>query len=277
MKILFISDLDGTLLNENAELSPTSAYLLNSLIEEGMYFTAATARTEATAVKILEKLNVNVPAVLMNGVVVYDIKKREYEKINYIGEKGRSALVSAAAEFDLRGFMYVIENGMLSVYYENADEPHAREFIEERRVKYGKKFTRLSSFSECMEMNTVYFSVADKEENLREARERLAECDELRVEFYRDVYNEAFWYLEVCSAEASKYNAVMYLREKYSFDRVVSFGDNLNDLPLFRASDECFAVLNAKPEIKAAAHGITGANTEDGVARFLTEVFKSVR
>lgn len=273
MKTLCISDLDGTLLNRDAVLSEESANMLNTLIDSGMYFTVATARTDATVVKILEKLKVNIPAVLMNGVVLYDLKKHDYVEVNAISEKGRARLLQTAAEFDLRGFLYVIENGSMSTYYENADEPHAREFIEERRVKYGKIFTRVNSFSKCADTNAVYFSVADKHEKLRETRDRLTECDDLRVEFYRDVYNENFWYLEVCSKNASKYNAVMYLREEYGFDRVIGFGDNLNDLPLFRASDEAYAVANAKEEIKDAAHGVIGSNTENGVAQFLFRAF----
>ena len=42
-----------------------------------------------------------------------------------------------------------------------------------------------------------------------------------------------------------------------------------NDLPLFQAADESYAVANAVPELKAAASGIIPSNEEDGVARWL--------
>ncbi|MBQ5325810.1 MAG: HAD hydrolase family protein, partial [Oscillospiraceae bacterium] len=43
MKTLYISDLDGTLLNSDAEISSFTANALNSLIEKGLLFSYATA------------------------------------------------------------------------------------------------------------------------------------------------------------------------------------------------------------------------------------------
>jgi len=80
--------------------------------------------------------------------------------------------------------------------------------------------------------------------------------------------------MEVSSAKASKYNAVMFLRRKYGFDKIVGFGDNLNDLPLFRACDETYAVENARDEVKSAATGIIPSNTENGVALKISDLVK---
>ena len=38
---------------------------------------------------------------------------------------------------------------------------------------------------------------------------------------------------------------------------------------MFRVADECYAVANARPELKAAATGVIGSNVEMGVPRFL--------
>ena len=86
-----------------------------------------------------------------------------------------------------------------------------------------------------------------------------------------DTYSPDFWYLEAFSAEASKQNAVTYLRETYGYKRVVGFGDNLNDLPMFAACDVRVAVENAKPDVIAAADQICGANDRNGVAKWLEE------
>ncbi|MBQ1954135.1 MAG: HAD hydrolase family protein, partial [Clostridia bacterium] len=54
MKTLYAADLDGTLLLPGAVLSPFSRSVLFSLTSSGVLFTAATARTPATVVNILE-------------------------------------------------------------------------------------------------------------------------------------------------------------------------------------------------------------------------------
>ena len=50
---------------------------------------------------------------------------------------------------------------------------------------------------------------------------------------------------------------------------MVSFGDAINDLRMFECSDECYAVENAVPELKAAATGVIKSNEADGVAQWL--------
>ena len=49
------------------------------------------------------------------------------------------------------------------------------------------------------------------------------------------------------------------------------FGDGINDLEMFEVADECYAMSNAEPELKAAATKIIESNDNDGVARWLAE------
>ena len=85
MKRLFISDLDGTLLNSKVEISEKTAEIINKAIEEkGISFTVATARSYLTAVELTKKIKINAPMVLMNGVFIYDREKDEYIKYEKI-------------------------------------------------------------------------------------------------------------------------------------------------------------------------------------------------
>ena len=70
---------------------------------------------------------------------------------------------------------------------------------------------------------------------------------------------------------ATKANAVLKLKELWGCDRVISFGDAVNDIPMFRISDECYAVENAVDALKAMADGIILGNDADGVAAWLKE------
>ena len=45
----------------------------------------------------------------------------------------------------------------------------------------------------------------------------------------------------------------------------------MNDIPMFRISDECYAVENACDELKELATGIIGKNDNDSVALWLAE------
>lgn len=273
MKTLYISDLDGTLLNTGAEISEFTEKTLNKLIEKGLNFSVATARTNATVVQMLKNVNINIPVILMNGVASYDLKREKYVDIRPISEKGKKTLFDTIAKYIKSGFVYSIENDVLYALYENTDSPNAIAFMQEREKKYNKKFTKVNSFYDCLNRNIVYYSIDDKKEKLEKAYSELKKCPDLRIEFYRDIYNTDHWYLEVCSNDASKKNAVLALKEKYSFEKVISFGDNLNDIPMFEASDESFAVMNAKDEVKRNATGVIESNNDNGVAKYIEKVF----
>ncbi len=269
MKTLYISDLDGTLLNKNAEISDYTAEKLNVLIGQGLNFSVATARTNATVVQMLKNININIPVVLMNGVAVYDLKSNHYVNVCPISISGKNFLFDVIKNHIKTGFIYSIDDDTLSTYYENTDSPNALAFIEERQKKYNKKFIRVESFETCINKNIVYYSIDDTAEKLIPAYEKLKQCTALRVEFYRDIYNTDHWYLEVCRSDASKKNAVITLKNMFGFEKVVCFGDNLNDLPMFEASDEAYAVMNAKDEVKAKADGVIASNTDNGVVKYL--------
>ncbi len=274
METLFISDLDGTLLGSDALLSEETIKGLNTLIDSGVNFTVATARTNATVVQMFKDVNLKLPVILMNGVAIFDISNKNYIATENISPRGKNVLIKAVREHLTDGFFYCIDNNTLSVYYEKADSPAAQKFIEERERVYGKKFTKVKSFEECKDKTIVYFSIDAEKEKLEKAYNIIKECTELHPEFYRDIYNTDHWYLEVCSHTASKKNAVKRLRNLLGAEKVISFGDNLNDIPMFEASDESYAVANAKDEVKQKANGVIESNINNGVVKFIKKNFE---
>lgn len=276
-RTLYISDLDGTLLSPDIELTPYTRSVINAFTDGGGLFSVATARTAATVGKLLEGVSMNIPAVLMNGVCLYDTQNRRYTRVNYIGQAQAEALCGVVHEYSLSGFLYFINDNKLSTCYENVTSPNAIAFMTERIEKFGKIFTKTEDFSALELERAVYYSVSDREDKLRPAYEALCRAAGLHIEFYRDIYNADFWYLEVCSDKASKKNAVMQLRRDFGFAHVVCFGDNLNDLPMFEACDERYAVENAHSDVKIKADAVIRPNYDDGVARFLAARMNTTR
>lgn len=267
---LFVSDLDGTLLDKNAQLSEYSLQVLNELIDKGMNFTVATARTFATVSKILSGLKLNTPVILMNGVLICDVQNGEYVFKAAIERNAVEKIVSAIHNHKLYGFMYTVDNNDMVAYFEKIATSAMRSFYEERKYKYYKSFSQVQNFLSVTE-DIVYFSLLNTKENLLPLYEEISNIHGVEAVFYRDVYSENLWYLEAFSDKASKKNAVIFLKNNYNYDKVVCFGDNLNDIPLFQAADKCCAVANARQELKSLADQVIGSNAENGVAEFLKQ------
>ena len=72
MKTLYVSDLDGTLLNTQARISPRSLEIINRLAAEGMPFTYATARSLSSASVVTRGLSARIPVIVYNGAYIME-------------------------------------------------------------------------------------------------------------------------------------------------------------------------------------------------------------
>jgi 5-amino-6-(5-phospho-D-ribitylamino)uracil phosphatase len=271
MKTLFISDLDGTLLQPNVELSRRTIDILKECIGQGMLFSVATARSIASVKPILREVPVFVPVILMNGVCIYDLARNEYLKVETLSKESIKSLMEVITEYQLKGFAYTIKDGIMSTYYEELSHDGLKNFYQERVDLYQKRFTQIDHFSELIDEPLIYFSLLDLHDKLVPIHDIINGIPDLNCVFYKDNYSPDLWYLEIYHKTASKYHGVQFLRSYLNLDRIVCFGDNRNDLPLFEASDYKIAVGNAVPDLKEKADCIIGCNYEDGVAQWLMD------
>lgn len=274
MKRLFVSDLDGTLLNSKAEISDTTARIINQGIASGMDFTISTARTPTTALKIVEKLNIKLPVMLMNGVLIYDMASGRCLQKAVLDETVVMVLLGLIKLKGLSCFLYALEDGQFRAYYDSVESTSLNYFRNERIMKYNKKFTEVEDLSLIAGNDIIYCVLREPKERLEGLYRELSVVKGVKAEFYPDVYNDTYYMLEIYSEQASKKEALSYLRTTRHYDSVICFGDNLNDKALLEASDYFYAVSNAHPEIQNMADSVIPSNDEDGVARFIEQMIK---
>ena len=267
-KTLYISDLDGTLFDNSGNLPEGTADVINGLTGRGMCFTFATARSPYTALPLTSRLRVNVPCVMFNGVLIYDTVRREYVVKHRIPEDSARLIAQAYKSCGTNCIIYKFVEGVLSACYSELSPQVMRDFAQERINHYGKPFVRFDDITEAADGDALFFTTVGERSKVEPVRDIVKDIPGVGYAFYEDTYTGA-WYLEVFSSDATKAGGVRYLRERYGFDRVVVFGDNLNDLPMFEEADVRVAVANARPEVIAAADFTAPANTEDGVAEWL--------
>lgn len=69
-RTLYVTDLDGTLLNTEERINPYSIDTINSLVEKGMLFTYAIARSLSSASIVAKGLSTNIPVIVYNGTFI---------------------------------------------------------------------------------------------------------------------------------------------------------------------------------------------------------------
>ena len=298
-KMLYVSDLDGTLLNSDALLNEDVPERLNRLIDKGLCFTVATARTYATVNSIVKDVHLTYPMILMNGVMLYDPVSKSCINAEIIERDSVEYILKGRKKFGVTGFAYALspeisedcsKSGETSVvdsagrvgksgrkmatYYEKIATQHMEKFYTERRDLYHKPFSKVERLEDISGEDIIYFSICYEEEVLRPFYEYLKKDERLNLNFYKDVYGDGLWYLEISHKNASKYYGIQKLRKLLHPAAITGMGDNLNDIPLFEACDRSCAVGNAHKEVKERADYILDTNLNAGVVKFLEKEMK---
>ena len=271
---LYVSDLDGTLLNTEKKISAYSKKELNKLIDKGLDFTIATARTPATVVDILEGINIKLPVTLMNGVIIYDLKDNKYIDIKEVDNSTVDIIIDIFEKLDKQVFIYAIKNNHLFVYHKEIINDYEQKYFDERCHKPLKTFVKVDNYKEALKGSKVInFVILDNIETVKKLHDKVRNIEGLIAEYHQDIYGDGHYFYEIYSKKASKANGIKYLQKYVDSTEIISFGDNLNDLPMFEISTECYAMGNGVDALKKMATCTIGDNNSDSVVKFIKDRF----
>lgn len=269
MKTLYVSDLDGTLLNREARLSPATAAALNRLIGEGLPFTFATARSLHSARVVARDLSVRLPVIVYNGAFLQDARTGEVLSCVSFSKAERETLVGLLERYPASALTYALTDGQERVSWLPVRVNEGVQYYLDSR-KGDRRFRAVNTERALYQGEIFYITCIGEQEELLPLYEAVRGDARFYATLQQELYREEYW-LEIMPAGATKAHGVRKLCKRMGFDRVVSFGDAINDLRMFAVSDECYAVENAVPELKAIATGIIQSNEADGVAKWLAE------
>lgn len=276
-EILYVTDLDGTLLQPDVTVSPRSREMLTKLLRQGLPLTVATARTSFSVMPILQGLPMQLPLILQNGAVLHDPVRDRIVHAAVIAPEAYLQVCALYADAGFNGFVFCAPAEHLECCYTQLTTPHMQRYYQERRDKYDKPFVQVDALTGLTSRNPVFLSLNAPKAQLDPVYKALQTIGGISVAYYRDVYEPEIWYLEVSAPEASKYHGILKLKEMTGAKHVIGFGDNYNDLPLFKACDTKIAVNNAAEELKSLADTVIGRNTEDAVAEYLQIHYQTVK
>jgi len=267
-KTLFISDLDGTLLDKEGFITDYTADLLNRLIAGGMNFTIGTARSLVTAADIMNKVNLKIPAVLSNGIMLYDMQSQQPLLVHYLPKEKTSQIFNLFEQYHLVPMAYLLEGNEITLRYKPNNTSEQNKFIADRRRKF-KDIIEIEHQTE--QDNMMLINIVDRYGPLKNIHEAIEDIEGISSVFYRNSYNDDY-FLEIFSHKAGKRNTSLYLKDLLGMERIVAFGDEDNDLELLKDADLGVVVENGSAAAKKAADIIIGSNFENSVADYINRV-----
>lgn len=277
---LVVTDMDGTLLNEDKEVPDSFWPVVNQLLERGVHFAPASGRQYATLAHQFSPIANRIPIIAENGN--YVACSGETVSVTSIDHGVVKQLVHEIRRFNEsrveqeRTPLSVIICGAASAYVEffpshfGIAESVQRSQFEEAS-KYYLKLQKVDDVIDAAaEDDIVKVAIFDPYDVEDETAPRLrAVSDELRA-----VVSGAHW-LDLIDSSTNKGTALGELQKALGVakEETLCFVDYLNDLELIDYSGRSFAMENGHPEIKCRATDIAPTNAEEGVIVTLKALF----
>jgi len=269
--LLYVSDLDGTLLDMHGNFPRAWVDRLNRLIDRGLKFTIATARNYDSAHPILHEVNLQLPVILFNGAYLTHFKTGEnLEQSNYIRRDVAYELLELTAPLEQDPFVYTFDERH-RLYYRNAVNEGSQAYLKslegDGRLQYVDEyqFTDGEQIAGLLLIDTPAVLAPVN----RQLRERFP--DNLNLYFAKDIAHPKFHWLQMFHHHADKGKMLRTLSQHLDtpLEQIVVFGDYLNDLEMFEIAGKAIAVGNALPEVQSFAHQVIGTNSEGAVLNYL--------
>lgn len=268
MKTLYITDLDGTLLDSTPKTSEYTNATINSLLDQGAVISYATARSLTTTKLVTNGLMIKHPLVVHNGVFVTDPDGTVLHK-NIFTKAEAKEILDTILEHEVNPVVFsLIESKQKFMYQKEKLNIPTTQFINKRSTD--PRNLPVNSKNELYNGETYYFTLIGDENKTNTLYELFK--DRFQCYFQRDMYSGDYW-LEITSKTATKATAVKQLAKMLNCDRIVAFGDGINDIEMFSIADEAYAVENAVEDLKAKSTAIIGKNTDDGVAKWIKTIY----
>lgn len=267
-RTLYISDLDGTLLNSNSVISENSVEIINRIIDRGALFSIATARTPATVDGLMSRINGNLPYIVMTGASMWNGKmiNRHYMKV----ERMR-LLRQICHEYGIDPFFYTYNDSenVIEAFHSPNFTDYDRNFYEQRVNAPHKKFSLTEDIPEEAQHKTMLMFATADYEKVEKAYIKAKSLLSCSMTCYRDIFDPSVGFLEVMAAGVSKAAAVKELAESVNAEEIIVFGDSPNDLSMRDVATKFIAPENASPEVLAVADAVIGNNNDDSVAKYI--------
>lgn len=257
---LLVLDVDGTLLNDEKEITPRTLAALLKVQQMGVHIVLASGRPTYGILPVAKKLELgNYGGYILsynggqiinaqNGEVLFE-RRINPEMLPYLEKKARKS-----------GFTLLTydEDRIIT---DHADNAHVQEeaLLNGMRIEEETEFSIAIDFapSKCMLVSDDEQALIGLEEHWRK-----------RLNGTLDVFRSERYFLEVVPCSIDKANTLGILMEKLKVkaEEVMAIGDGVCDFSMIQMAGLGVAMGNAQDSVKICADMITASNEEDGVA-----------
>jgi len=252
---LMLSDVDGTLVTGDKQLTDASVRAVRRLRDAGIMFAVTSGRPPRGMEMLIAPLQLETPIAAFNGGMFVDDSMQVLDQravpahvvpdvVSMLEREGLDAWVYRGADWLVR----------------DAGGAH----VDREAATVGFRPTVVDTFDGIVDNVAKVCGVSDDHDLVarveNDARERFGD--------HVSASRSQPYYLDVTHPDANKGGVVAYLSSRFGIPvaQIATIGDMPNDVLMFAVSGLSIAMGNASGDVQRAARRVTTSNDDDGFA-----------
>jgi Cof subfamily protein (haloacid dehalogenase superfamily) len=252
---LLLSDVDGTLVTPEKELTPRTIEAVKALRDADVLFAITSGRPPRGMEMLVEPLALGTPIAAFNGGLMVE-PDLEVVSQRLVPEDLVGRVIELIRSFGLVVWVYRGADWLIDV----PEGPH----VEREASTVQFRPTVVDGFERFTTDVAKIVGVSDD-------HDAVAAAEKAGQDTFGDhvsVARSQPYYVDVTHPQANKGGVVRFLSERYGIqeEEIATIGDMPNDVLMFARSGLSIAMGNAHREVQRAARQVTSSNDEDGFA-----------
>ncbi|AVM71980.1 fructose-phosphate phosphohydrolase SppA [Streptococcus mutans] len=264
---LILSDIDGTILDNNHQVDAHLRDTITELKKESIPFVLASARSPHGMFPIAQELNLGAnPIACYNGALIVEGNKEHYQTL----------IEHGLSKADVKKIVALIKKQFphISINFYSGGDWIVEEIDQWVQIEADitKESPDIRNFDTLLTDDSIPIHKLLLIANAQAIQEFFTYLKRVNFEdasFYLSKDN----YLEVTSQSVSKENALLEIAKYYdiSLSQTMAIGDNYNDIPMLKLAGLGVAMANAPQAVKNEADIETVSNNDNGVSKVIED------
>lgn len=267
-RYLIALDLDGTLLTDNKKISPFNKKIIQQLMEEGHIVVIATGRPHRASIMYYHELGLNTPMVNFNGALIHHPTDDRWDAVHSpLPNRIAKEIIHTCYQLEVKNILAEIKDDMyLDVY----DERIVSFFTNPEETE---KVT-IGSLKNHLKGDPTSIMIQPKEGQLDHIRDYLDQHHASIIEHRQ--WGVPYDVIEIVKKGVNKATGLQKVAHYFQIpsSNIIAFGDEDNDMEMIQFAGFGIAMGNAIEPLKSVATDVTTSNQEDGVGRYLQQMFQ---
>ena len=258
-KVVFV-DIDGTIRNNNKEITQETKEAIKNVVAKGTKVVICTGRSRDYAIEVSKEALASPYVIASDGAYVYDYHDKLDLYTNEINKTTLEKIYTIAKRYNVN----ITADTTTGQYTDNRLEKSPSVTYKENFLEY------------VLQEKIIHIHLTSKNStDMQQALVDIKKVKNIKLGFDGVYQFQDNYFIFIANPNSNKGDGINNFCKALGIPlkETVGIGDDYNDIAMFKMVGQSVAMGNAYPDIKEICDCITDTNENNGVAKWLNSNF----